>query len=139
MLFRSDILFGNLEPIQRWPKAVAKRKAVALVPSNASVSASYNVNPHLTHRTHVYEWPNPWIGTNWGICDVDNLDDPAGVDWFVIDLDYLQSDPVQLGLLDRLLGGEFVVRLDEAGVIAAQRVAPPATQRSPAPTSCPGR
>jgi hypothetical protein len=131
-----DVLFGSLESMDRWPKSLAKKRAVEMVPSSASVSASWNVNPHLSHRTLVYEWPNPWIGSNWGICGYDNLHDPAIVQWFIIDRDYLANDPGQLALLNRLLRAEFVVRGEEAGVVTAERVRPPETPRSPAPKRC---
>lgn len=131
-----DIWFGTLDPEQNWPKAESKRRAVALVPDDASVSAAYNVNPHLSSRTHVYEWPNPWFGRNWGICEVDNLHDPKDVQWIIVDRAYLEGNTMELGLLDRLLRSEFAVRLDENGVVAAERVQAPATPRSPAPTSC---
>lgn len=134
-----DVLLGTLDPEDRFPKAVSKRKAVRMVPSDASVSAVYNVNPHLSERTHVYEWPNPWIGRNWGICGVDNLHDPKDVQWIIIDRAIIGNNTVELGLLDRLLRSEFEVRLDENGVLAAERVQAPATPRSPAPTTCPER
>ena len=132
-----DVLAGTLGPRSEWPVTEAKRAAVALVPGSASVSASFNVNPHLAHRAHVYEWPNPWIGTNWGICNVDNLDDPARVDWLIVDRSYLVGDPAQEALLERLLHDEFAVRLEEAGVVAAERVRPPAVVGTPAPRGCP--
>jgi hypothetical protein len=134
-----DLLAGRLRSNPDWPVTNAKIRAVALVPGSASVSASFNINPHLAHRTHVYEWPNPWIGTNWGICNIDNLPDPATVDWIVVNRDYLTPDPAQVALLDRLLRNEFVVRFEEDHVLAAERVHPPATPGVAAPTSCNGR
>jgi len=131
-----DILFGATNAIDHWPKAQAKREAISLLADDASVSASYNVNPHLTHRREVYEWPNPWIGINWGVCGFDNLPDPESVEWIVIDRDYLAPDPTQVYLLERLLDNEFVIRYEKFGVVAAERVADPPTPRSPAPTSC---
>ena len=131
-----DVLAGTLGPASAWPVTEAKKRAVALVPESASVSAAFNVNPHLAHRTHVYEWPNPWIGTNWGICNVDNLHDPATVQWLVIDRSYLEGDPAQEALLDRLLREEFEIRLEESGVVAAERVRPPLTARTPSPRGC---
>ena len=43
-----------------------RRAALRVVPPTAGVSASYNLIPHLTHRTYAYEFPNPWQVTNWG-------------------------------------------------------------------------
>jgi hypothetical protein len=36
------------------------------IPPNASVSASYVVVPHLTHRDKIYDFPNPFKSCNWG-------------------------------------------------------------------------
>jgi hypothetical protein len=47
-------------------RSVAIRTAIDVVPSDASVSAIHFMVPHLTHRVHVYEFPNPWRATNWG-------------------------------------------------------------------------
>jgi uncharacterized membrane protein len=45
--------------------SVAIRDAIDVIPRNASVSAIYNAVPHLTHRVHIYEFPNPWRAVNW--------------------------------------------------------------------------
>ena len=86
----------------------------------------------------MYEWPNPWIGTNWGICNIDRLPDPASVQWIVVDRRHVNSDPMQSRLLEHLLREEFVVRLDEVDVVAAERVRPPLSPAPIAPASCPG-
>lgn len=131
-----DILVGATESLDLWPRPQARANAVAMIPKGASVSAAWSVAAHLSHRTSVYEWPNPWIGTNWGICNYDNLHDPAGVEWFIVEREQLRDDPMAQSLLDRLLRSEFEIRLEEDGVVTAQRVRPPETPRSPAPTSC---
>ena len=59
-------------------------RAIAAVPGDASVSATYFLVPHLTHRTHVYEWPNPWVPGNWGFANR-APDDPSGVDYVLVD------------------------------------------------------
>jgi len=130
-----DILVGHLGPASNWPKAVAKADDVASIPKDASVSATFSINPHLSGRTHVYEWPNPWIGSNWGICN-DNLDDPATVDWIVVDRSSLDANGVQSRLLTHLVNREFVVRSDVAGIVLAQRVLPPEGPPPSSPTSC---
>lgn len=45
--------------------AQAARDAIAMIPDEAVVSSHYRYVPHLTHRTHVYEFPNPWRASNW--------------------------------------------------------------------------
>ena len=49
------------------PRQASAERAVQRVPRGAGVAASYSLVPHLTHRVHIYEWPNPWIVANWGI------------------------------------------------------------------------
>jgi len=44
----------------------ALRAAVAEVPSDAVVSAPYNLVPHLSHRNEIYTFPNPWKSSNFG-------------------------------------------------------------------------
>jgi uncharacterized membrane protein len=110
-----------------WPlhldERVAAREAVVdFVPTREAASAHYNFVPHMTHREKIYEWPVPWEPANWGVRG-ENLHDPAGVRWLVLDREMLtQKDSA---LLERLLAGEFVVRFDENGILAAERVRPP--------------
>lgn len=100
------------------PKHAAFDQAIALIPEDAGVSASYDLVPHLTHRRHAYEWPNPWIVTNWGL-DGENPPDPGTVDYIVLDTDLAQEPD----LLARLTGptGAFRVIYDEPGVVLAER------------------
>ena len=63
---------------------VVQQAAIDLVPKDAAVSAPYNLVPHLTHRAKVYEFPVPWCNINWGVAG-ENLDDPAGVEWLILD------------------------------------------------------
>ena len=50
-----------------YPQDQAINEAISIVPKSASVSATYNIDDHMTHRVLMYEYPNPWIVTNWGI------------------------------------------------------------------------
>lgn len=109
-------------PLQPDPRVAVFERAVDMVPDDASTSAIYNVAPHLTHRRAIYEFPVPWRNINWGV-EGENLHDPAGVEWIVVDRRRLGT--ADLGLLDRLLAREFEVRLDEQDVVVAERVAPP--------------
>jgi len=97
--------------------------AHALVPPTAGVAATWNVVSHFTHRPVVYEFPNPWLSSNYGPTG-NELGDPATVDWIVIDRVAVGSR--DLGLLTRLLGpgGGFELVLDEGGVVVARRSAP---------------
>jgi uncharacterized membrane protein len=129
-----EILFGRERNDDSWPGVATKQAAVNLVPGDASVSAVYTIVPHVSGRAYAYEWPNPWIGTNWGICN-DNLDDPATVDWLLVDRSLL-GNQVELDLLDRLLLEEFEVRLRDGDMVAAERVRPPAFPAGPGITEC---
>ena len=103
------------------PSATARAQAAAVahVTDGSGVSASYSIDTHLTHRARIYEWPNPFVPTNWGIA---NRDPPpvSNVDWLV--LDTALSGPTA-GLLDRLTGpgGEFAVVFRQGAVIVAHR------------------
>lgn len=102
--------------------APAVRAALAMVPADAKVSAVYNLVPHLTHRTHIYEWPNPFVAANWGTRG-SAPPDPRNADWLVLNRQLLGASA---GLLARLTapGGPFRVVFDRDGILVARRVAP---------------
>ena len=58
---------------------------------------------------------------NWGI-NGENLHDPGGVEWIVVDR--RAAGEYDRQLLDKLLEGEFEVRLEKDYVLVAQRVRP---------------
>jgi uncharacterized membrane protein len=117
------------------PRVRVKADAVREIPSRASVSAAYDIVPHLTHREKVYEFPVPWCNINWGVRG-EHLDNPAGVDWLLIDV-RLQNTHDSTLLRD-LLAREFKVRSSVDGIVVAQRVRPPTVQArvSPPPGQC---
>jgi len=106
----------------RDPRRPAKQAAVDMVPAGAPTSAIYYLSPHLTHRVKIYEFPVPWKPTNWGV-NGEHLDNPAGVQWLVLDRQLLS--PEDKALLAGLLSDEFVVRFDQSDILVAQRVRPP--------------
>jgi uncharacterized membrane protein len=110
-------------PLQADVRQAVNEAAIREVPPGAAVSASYSYVPHLTHRVKVYEFPVPWRDINWGVRG-EHLDDPALVQWIVVDRRLL--DPDGEAVLRTLLGGEFAVRSDHDGVVVAQRVRRPA-------------
>ncbi len=106
------------------PRNEARRDAMDVIPTQASASVHYNFAPHMTHRKKIYEWPVPWLPLNWGVRD-ENLHDPAGVDWLLIDR--VQMSDLERPILSRLLAdGEFVIRFEEQSILVAERVRPPA-------------
>jgi uncharacterized membrane protein len=105
------------------PKAAELNRVLGLVPGAAGVSVTWYLTPHVTHRSVVYEFPNPWVGTNYGRTATDH-GDPAGVDWLVVDRQTLA--PADLALLDRLTapGGPFTIVSEHQSVVLARRSAP---------------
>jgi hypothetical protein len=106
----------------------AANEAVSLVPPGAVVSAHYRFVPHLDHRTEIYEYPNPWVLTNWGdrLTEGQSLPDRAArVEYIVFSRE--DNDQGLSGeVFDRLVAsGEFKVVFDRAGILVAHRVAAP--------------
>jgi uncharacterized membrane protein len=104
------------------PRRVSKREAIAIVPRDAPVSASYYLVPHLTHRAKVYDFPAPWTPANWGM-QGENLHDPAEVRWIVVDR--TTSGEESETLLDRLLAEEFDAQFERDGIVVAKRIRSP--------------
>lgn len=126
--FVATVLWGpsplGVESGRYWPAAgdrrTAKEAAVALVPHDAAVSASYSFVPHLSHRYRIYEFPNPFATSNWGVRG-ENPPSPSDARWLIVDrrLAGAQFRP----LLDELLAsGEFRVVFDDDDVVVAERV-----------------
>jgi uncharacterized membrane protein len=107
----------------------------------AGVAASYTIVPHLTHRTVIYEWPNPWVRSYYGIDGQEpHRWDPAKVDYLVLDAGLNET---MRFVLDQLIapGGEFQVINQADGVVFAKRIHPPrrgpgaVSTVAPAPTT----
>ena len=106
-------------PLEADARQASKQQAVALPPADAPVSATYEFAPHLTHRRAIYDWPNPWVPTNWGLHN-EGTPDPAVVQWLVVDRRLVGSSA---DLLARLLGGgEFEVVFDRDDIVVGRRV-----------------
>ncbi|MFI5042456.1 MAG: DUF2079 domain-containing protein, partial [Acidimicrobiales bacterium] len=98
--------------------------AVRLVPHGVGVSASYTITPHLTHRYHIYDWPNPFQMAYWGLDR--NPDPQSNVDYLVLDTN---TNASTASLLNNLIapGGQFAVVFDDDGVVVAHRIKPAPT------------
>ncbi len=109
-----------------WGRSVARhetmRDAIALVPDDVSVTATYTMGPHLAHREQIYDWPNPWVPAYWGNDDTYKLPDPSEIEYIVIDRQ--QVGPEQQELLADLIApdGEYEVLLDADDVVVGRRV-----------------
>jgi uncharacterized membrane protein len=103
------------------PRHDVIRRAIDLVPDDASVTATYGILPHLSHREQIYDWPNPWVMAYFGNDDGYRLPDPSEIEYIVLDRRNV-GEP-QRELVDDLIapGGEFEVLLDEDEILVARR------------------
>jgi uncharacterized membrane protein len=110
------------------PRVDVVREALALVPDGAGVSATYAYVPHLTHRAHIYEYPNPFRPAHWGLRD-EGLPDPDDVvEWVVVDRRALGA---HASLFDQLVfAGKFQLVFDRDEVAVARRVSRQAASRA---------
>lgn len=100
-------------------RASVMREALTNVPDKASVSASDNLAPHLTHREEIFQFPNPFKPWYYG---PDNLlrADPNAVDWVVLDLAQISKNDAKFG--EALLRSPaFTVVFEKRSVIVAKR------------------
>jgi hypothetical protein len=103
------------------PAHDARRAAVALVGPDAVVSAGRNLVPHLSRRTVIYEFPNPWRAVNWGMQgDPASPAELAGVRYVVVEPDALpRPDRAEL---DRLRADRaWRPVLDRQGILVLER------------------
>jgi uncharacterized membrane protein len=101
----------------------AMRTAIDLVPDDASVTATYSLLPHLTHREQIYDWPNPFIEAYWGNNDGYRLPAPDTIDYLVLDLQHVGDD--RRPLVDELIapGGDYEVVFAQSDIVVAERAA----------------
>jgi hypothetical protein len=110
------------------PRVAITAAAVRAVPPGASASVAYNIDTHMTHRAQIYEFPVPWCNVNWGVRG-EHLDDPAQVQYLVVDRTLFEDDSFDSArsraLLSDLLSYEFRVVSERDGIVVARRVHPP--------------
>jgi uncharacterized membrane protein len=108
------------------PRHAAMREAVAHVPPGASVTAIYYLVPHLTHRTLIYEWPNPFTRppANWGV-EGENPGNPARVQYLALDTGLIGDEHKRLYESLTAPGGEFRKIFERDQLVVARRVRPP--------------
>lgn len=97
------------------------RAALTLVPDDVSVTATFALVPHLSHREQIYDWPNPFIEAYWGNDDGYRLPDPSEIDYLVLDLQHVGNDKREM--VDELTGpdGEYEVLYVQDDVMVARR------------------
>jgi uncharacterized membrane protein len=103
------------------PRVSAYQEAVASVPDDASVSATYQLLPHLAHREHIYEWPTPFERANWGNNDRYRLPKPSTIDYLVVDRQSVSPD-LQTRFTSLTDGDPFEIVFDRDDVVVAKRV-----------------
>jgi uncharacterized membrane protein len=111
--------YDTIWPLHADPHQAVQEHAIAMLPADAAVSAAYDIVPHITHRERVYEFPVPWCNINWGVHG-ENLDDPAGVEWLVVDRRLLGTSAP---LFDQLVSSQFTIRYEDLDIVVAQRTA----------------
>lgn len=103
------------------PHHAAVRAALDLVPPGAGVSATYYLVPHLTHREHIYEFPNPFVAANWGVRG-SAPPNPDAADYLVLDTGLVGD---HADLYETLVSGDFVTIFEEGPIVVARRGAAP--------------
>ena len=104
------------------PRHDSLRKALTFIPDDASVTASYQLLPHLSQRREVYDWPNPFWASVWGNDDCDHLPDPRVVEYVVLDLIQIGGNNQMLFDNMRKAGGPFEVVFEDENVVVMHRV-----------------
>ena len=91
----------------------------------------------MSHRRHVYDWPNPFIANVWGNDDCKHLPLPSTIDYLLIDLTQIGRSNKSLfdGLTEA--GGPFQTIYRDDVVIVAKRVGTdPTVDVQPQQDSC---
>ena len=103
------------------PADQARRQALAMIPAGAPVSAQFNLVPHLSHRVKVFEFPNPFRPTNWGLNgDVHTAGDQEELRYVVVDRSLLDKDQQTL-LRDLQRSPDWATKLDSDNVVLLER------------------
>jgi len=104
------------------PRHDSLRAALTYIPADASVAASYQLLPHLSHRREVYDWPNPFWASVWGNDDCDHLPDPKTVEYVALDLTQVGANNQAIYDAMRVPGGPFEAVFEDENVVVLHRV-----------------
>lgn len=105
-------------PLDKSPAVAEVQGAIDVTPGDVAVAGTYNVVPHLTHRSDIYTFPNPWRPGNWGIANEDPPD-PDIVTWMVIDRRVMDGPAIEF--MNEILADGWVVVYDEGVALVATR------------------
>ncbi|HEX9682773.1 MAG TPA: DUF2079 domain-containing protein [Acidimicrobiales bacterium] len=100
------------------PDDVATTEVLSLIPDDAGVSATYSIVPQLTHRTDIYEWPNPFRVSYWGV-EGERTHSPERAEWLVLRKSQMGSETSEL--LGQLLETDYQTVVDNDHLVVAQR------------------
>ncbi len=99
----------------QYPSRVAfTNEAISLIPPDASVSATPFFVPHLTHREKIYEFPNPFKLSYWGI----NGENPPPKDVEYVLADTNRFNKEEKMIFDLLLDETLYAKIFEKGGVA---------------------
>jgi len=113
------------------------RRALAVVPEGASVAATYQLLPHLSHRHRVYDWPNPFSAAVWGNDDCAHLPDPRTVEYVVLDKTQIGANNQAIYDAMRVADGPFEPVFEDDNAVVLKRVgSSPAVDVQPQQDSC---
>ena len=126
----SAYLWGPM-PGSRQPFAIADsgfptvphvKRALAMVPDGAVVSAQYAYVPHLDHRERIYMFPNPWRATYWGTSTQEGqrLPEADDVEYVMVPT---TLDPEPKAVFDSIRA-DFETVYEAGGVTLVKRRAP---------------
>ncbi|MEX2268285.1 MAG: DUF2079 domain-containing protein [Acidimicrobiia bacterium] len=110
---------GGWWPAPTDPRIDAKRAAIALVPDDAVVTATYGMLPQLSQRAEIYDYPNPWESRNFGI-EGKPIRNPRRVEWLVLDRQVINLDPAATALLTTILP-DFRIVFERDDLVVARR------------------
>ncbi len=103
------------------PAEPAIRRALAMIPPDAPVSAQFDLVAHLSHRVRVYEFPNPFRSVNWGLAgDVHSARDRQDLRYVVVDRSLLDQSQRTL-LRDLQASPDWATRLDSGDVVLLEQ------------------
>jgi hypothetical protein len=119
------------------PRNGSLRHALSLIPGDASVTASFLLLAHLSHRLHIYDWPNPFVASVWGNNDCAHLPDPTTVEYVVLDQRSVGQGNETLLADMTTTGGPFSTVYSDDNVIVLHRVSTSVeVDRAPQLRSC---
>ena len=113
------VAFDDGVLVHRAPRHAAIRAALKFVKPSDAVTATFYIVPHLTHRVTIYEFPNPFVVTNWG---ANGEHPPSKNSSNVLVLDTTVNGTSE-GLYERLVAphGPFKIVFRRDSIVVARR------------------